>query len=250
MSSGTTRRSSGRERRRAPSPRGRRRDRPGPARDSVRVSLADPVSYTLPYDRALAGALRGAGNDVDSSAASFLFAELPPPEGYRQHEIFFTAQRPRCCGAGRARGCASSPRGSSTCRTRASCEGDRASSAPDVLHVQWLGLPRYDLRWLEAARRERPVVFTAHDVLPRRTAKKVDLWQAGVRDGRPRGRARRGRRRAARRARRDRAPHRAHPASGVRAARRSTRPPAGRRSSSSASSADRKGSTSSSGPCR
>jgi glycosyltransferase involved in cell wall biosynthesis len=48
---------------------------------------------------------------------------------------------------------------------------------PDVLHVQWLGLPRYDLRWLEAAKRERPVVFTAHDVLPRRTADKLDLWR-------------------------------------------------------------------------
>jgi glycosyltransferase involved in cell wall biosynthesis len=48
---------------------------------------------------------------------------------------------------------------------------------PDVLHVQWLGLPRYDLRWLEAARRERPVVFTAHDVLPRRWASKLDLWR-------------------------------------------------------------------------
>ena len=37
---------------------------------------------------------------------------------------------------------------------------------PDVVHVQWLGLPRYDLRWLRAVARERPVVFTAHDVLP------------------------------------------------------------------------------------
>ena len=46
-----------------------------------------------------------------------------------------------------------------------------------MLHVQWLGLPRYDLRWLEAAKRERPVVFTAHDVLPRRTADKLDLWR-------------------------------------------------------------------------
>ncbi len=48
---------------------------------------------------------------------------------------------------------------------------------PDVVHVQWLGLPRYDLRWLKAVARERPVVFTAHDVLPRRTADKLDLWR-------------------------------------------------------------------------
>ena len=46
-----------------------------------------------------------------------------------------------------------------------------------MLHVQWLGVPRYDLRWLEASARVRPVVFTAHDVLPRRTEKKVELWK-------------------------------------------------------------------------
>jgi len=37
---------------------------------------------------------------------------------------------------------------------------------PDVAHVQWLGIPRYDLHWLR--RLGAPVVLTAHDVLPRR----------------------------------------------------------------------------------
>jgi glycosyltransferase involved in cell wall biosynthesis len=36
---------------------------------------------------------------------------------------------------------------------------------PDVTHLQWLAIPRYDLRWVRRLR--RPTVLTAHDVLPR-----------------------------------------------------------------------------------
>src|SRR4029450_9543733 len=44
----------------------------------------------------------------------------------------------------------------------------RAVSAldPEVVHVQWLGGERYDLRWIDRLRRDRPVVLTAHNVLP------------------------------------------------------------------------------------
>jgi glycosyltransferase involved in cell wall biosynthesis len=38
---------------------------------------------------------------------------------------------------------------------------------PDVAHVQWLAIPRYDVHWLRRLR--APLVLTAHDVLPRRT---------------------------------------------------------------------------------
>ena len=31
----------------------------------MRISLADPVSYTMPYDRSLAGALARRGHEVD-----------------------------------------------------------------------------------------------------------------------------------------------------------------------------------------
>jgi glycosyltransferase involved in cell wall biosynthesis len=41
---------------------------------------------------------------------------------------------------------------------------------PDVVHVQWLPRPEHDLRWLRRVADDRPVVFTAHDVLPRRRA--------------------------------------------------------------------------------
>jgi glycosyltransferase involved in cell wall biosynthesis len=44
----------------------------------------------------------------------------------------------------------------------------------DVVHVQWLAAPQLDERLL---RLRAASVFTAHDLLPRRTASKVDLWR-------------------------------------------------------------------------
>ena len=142
----------------------------------MRITLADPVSYTIPYDRSLAEALARRGHDVDFFRASFLFAELPPPDGYREHEIFFRhsarllRRHPRSRLRFLAKGVEYAP-GARRLRK------EIARLEPDVVHVQWLGLPRYDLRWLEAVARERPVVFTAHDVLPRRTEKKIELWR-------------------------------------------------------------------------
>src|SRR5262249_50377706 len=43
----------------------------------------------------------------------------------------------------------------------------------DVLHVQWLAFPQVDAN----LRFRSPSVFTAHDLLPRRTASKRDLWR-------------------------------------------------------------------------
>jgi glycosyltransferase involved in cell wall biosynthesis len=142
----------------------------------VRISLADPVSYTLPYDRSLAEALARRGHEVDLFAASFLFAELPPPDGYRQHDVFFTRSARLLRGHPRSRMRFVS-KGLEYVPNARRMVKEIARIDPDVLHVQWLGLPRYDLRWLQAVGRERPVVFTAHDVLPRRTADKVDLWR-------------------------------------------------------------------------
>jgi glycosyltransferase involved in cell wall biosynthesis len=49
-----------------------------------------------------------------------------------------------------------------------------ALSKPDVMHVQWLGAAEAD-RWLFRPR--GPAVFTAHDILPRRTASRTRLWR-------------------------------------------------------------------------
>ena len=42
-----------------------------------------------------------------------------------------------------------------------------------MLHLQWLALPQADVR----LRFRSPSVFTAHDLLPRRTASRTDLWR-------------------------------------------------------------------------
>ena len=44
----------------------------------------------------------------------------------------------------------------------------------DVVHLQWLAAPELDDRLLRV---NAPLVFTAHDILPRRTADKRDLWR-------------------------------------------------------------------------
>jgi glycosyltransferase involved in cell wall biosynthesis len=48
------------------------------------------------------------------------------------------------------------------------------SRTADVVHVQWLAVPPLDARLL---RFRSPSVFTAHDLLPRRTASKRELWR-------------------------------------------------------------------------
>src|SRR5207245_564226 len=48
-----------------------------------------------------------------------------------------------------------------------------ARAHTDLVHVQWLALPQADVR----LRFRAPSVFTAHDLLPRRTAGKRDLWR-------------------------------------------------------------------------
>ena len=44
---------------------------------------------------------------------------------------------------------------------------------PDVFHLQWLGLPELDRYLLP---RRAPVVFTAHNLVPRRKMGKRKLW--------------------------------------------------------------------------
>ena len=113
--------------------------------------------------------------------------------------------------------------------------------SPDVVHVQWLSRPELDVRWLRRIASRYPLVFTAHNAMPRReraygawrealtlAARVVVHSTAGGRAaGRVRDRPREDRARAASRLR-------------LAGALRSSRPP-GRRSSSSASSATTKG---------
>ena len=132
----------------------------------MRVVIADPPAYTPWYDHDLASALARTGADVDLLTTRFRFAELPAPDGYRRHELFYPASA-RLFRRSRLRiplKLAEHPLGMAALR--------RARA--DVLHVQWLAVPPLDVRLLP---RRRPLVFTAHDLLPRRTASRLDLWR-------------------------------------------------------------------------
>jgi glycosyltransferase involved in cell wall biosynthesis len=132
----------------------------------VRVVLADPPAFTPPYDHELAAALTRAGADVELVTSRFRFGELPPPDGYRRSEIFYPLSS-RLFGRSVLRlplKAAEHPLGLAALRR---LEGD-------VLHVQWLPAPELDALLF---RPHLPAVFTAHDLLPRRTAHRVELWR-------------------------------------------------------------------------
>jgi glycosyltransferase involved in cell wall biosynthesis len=131
----------------------------------VRVLLADPPAFTPPYDHELAAALARAGADVELVTSRFRFGAAPEPDGYSRRELFYPLSS-RLFGRSPLRlplKAAEHPFGLAALRRR------RA----DVLHVQWLAAPELDLRLF---RPHLPAVFTAHDLLPRRTAARTDLW--------------------------------------------------------------------------
>jgi glycosyltransferase involved in cell wall biosynthesis len=132
----------------------------------MRVVLADPPAFTPAYDHALAAALARADVDVELVSSPFRFGEVPHPEGYVRSEPFYPVSS-RLFRRSPLRlplkAAEHVPGTLSLLRRR-----------PDVLHLQWLAAPELD-RILFRPR--VPTVFTAHDLLPRRTARKHDLWR-------------------------------------------------------------------------
>ena len=132
----------------------------------MRVLLADPPAFTPQYDHELASALVRAGADVELVTSPFRFGEAPEPDGYRRNELFYPVSS-RLFRRSRLRipvKLVEHPLGLARLRRRSA----------DVAHVQWLAAPELDDRLL---RQRAPLVFTAHDLLPRRTAAKRDLWR-------------------------------------------------------------------------
>ena len=139
----------------------------------MRVALLDLPSYTPPYDHSLAAALARRGHDVTLLTSRFPYGEAPRPEGYVREELFFPV-------SGRLRRVAPRSRVHRLLKAaeyypsvqllRRRLEALDA----DVVHVQWLALPRQDLRWLQPM---RSTVFTAHDLLGRRRAAR-EVWVA------------------------------------------------------------------------
>jgi glycosyltransferase involved in cell wall biosynthesis len=130
----------------------------------VEIVLADPPAYTPWYDHELARALAAAGADVRVETTHFRFGELPAPDGYRRSERFYPLSS-RVPGRSRAR---LPLRAAEHLAVLAWL----AAARTGVLHVQWLALPQLDAH----VRFRSPSVFTAHDLLPRRTASRRDLW--------------------------------------------------------------------------
>jgi glycosyltransferase involved in cell wall biosynthesis len=131
----------------------------------VRVLLADPPAFTPWYDHELARALAAAGADVELATSHFRFGALPEPDGYRRSERFYPLSS-RLFKRSRLRLPLKAVE-------HAGVLASLARAKPDVVHVQWLALPQADVR----LRFRAPSVFTAHDLLPRRTASRRDLWQ-------------------------------------------------------------------------
>lgn len=132
----------------------------------MRVVLADPPAFTPPYDHELASALARAGADVEVVTTRFRFGERPVPDGYRLDETLY----PR---SGRLhRDALRLP-----LKTLEHPFAMRKvlSRRADVVHFQWLAVPELDRVLL---RSDRPLVFTAHDLLPRRTAHRAGLWRS------------------------------------------------------------------------
>jgi glycosyltransferase involved in cell wall biosynthesis len=135
----------------------------------VRVLLADPAAFTPWYDHELAAALARAGADVELATSRFRFGALPAADGYRRTERFYPASS-RLFRRSRLR---LPLKAIEHVHVMASLARARA----DVLHVQWLPLPQLDAR----LRFRSPSVFTAHDLLPRRTASRRELWRRVLR---------------------------------------------------------------------
>jgi glycosyltransferase involved in cell wall biosynthesis len=137
----------------------------------MRIGLVDPLAYTPPYDHALATALAAEGHAVTLLTSRFPHGRAPAAAAYDREELFapvstrlFRRSPLRLA----AKGLEYAPSVARLVRRIERLD-------PDVVHVQWLPRPELDLRWLRRVADERPVVLTAHDVMPRRR-RALPVW--------------------------------------------------------------------------
>jgi glycosyltransferase involved in cell wall biosynthesis len=128
----------------------------------MRVHVVDPSAYTPPYDHALCAALAAAGAEVELVTSRFAYGPVAPARGYRRVDSFYRASA-HVPGSGAVAQCARralklAEHVPDMLRYR------RAARSADVVHFQWLSVQQLDA-WLLP--RGRPLVLTAHDVLPR-----------------------------------------------------------------------------------
>jgi len=131
----------------------------------VRVVLCDPSAFTPQYDHELAAGLARAGAEVELVTSHFRFGDAPAPAGYERRELFYSSS---------SRVFRRSPlRLPLKALEHPLGMARLARLHADVVHLQWLAWPRLDRTLL---RLHAPAVFTAHDLLPRRSAADRELW--------------------------------------------------------------------------
>lgn len=121
----------------------------------VRIQLIDPSAFTPPYDRALARALAGAGQDVELITSRFLYGPVPEAAGYTTEEFFYRRSSARGLEARGRVPFKFVEHLDDMRRLRGRIEGD-------VTHYQWLTVPSLDRRLISP---KRPRVMTAHYVI-------------------------------------------------------------------------------------
>lgn len=122
----------------------------------MRVQVVDPSAYTPPYDHALCSELARQGAEVELITSRFPYGELPRADDYGVRELFYR----RAFGPPGSRLRSLSKlltHAPDMLRLRAVAHG------ADVVHFQWLPVQWLDVHLLPA----RPLVLTAHDLLPR-----------------------------------------------------------------------------------
>jgi glycosyltransferase involved in cell wall biosynthesis len=124
----------------------------------MRVHVVDPSAYTPPYDHALCHALAAAGAQVQLYTSRFAHGQVVVPNDYERVELFY-----RVPGARARRAVKLAEHVPDMLRYRC------AAAAADVVHFQWLTVQHVDGRLLpeRSTAARRPLVLTAHDVLPR-----------------------------------------------------------------------------------
>jgi glycosyltransferase involved in cell wall biosynthesis len=123
----------------------------------MRVHVVDPSAYTPPYDHALCAALAAAGAEVELHTSRFAYGPVAAPAGYTRHESFYRAAA-RLPDARARRAVKLLEHVPDMLRYR------RRARAAEIVHFQWLTVQHLDGHLLP---RGRPLVLSAHDILPR-----------------------------------------------------------------------------------
>jgi glycosyltransferase involved in cell wall biosynthesis len=122
----------------------------------MRAHIVDPSAFTPPYDHALCAALARSGVEVELITSRFAYGAVPAADGYSVRERFYA--HVRGAPGSRAR------RAGKLVEHVPDMLAYRCfARAADVVHFQWLTMPWLDARVLP----RRPLVLTAHDLLPR-----------------------------------------------------------------------------------